>query len=282
MLRPLGLADLLDELFAVYRRGFVTLVGISAVVQAPLAVTWLVESLVFGSEYLASLLGIVVTAPLFAATCCATSALLLKQEGGIRQAYQRVLPRFWALYRQALLTVMLFSAAVVGSLIVGLVLAIVLIALGVSSETSVLVAYVPLVLGLMLLVLALTSVATPVLVLEENGSAVDALRRSAALIRGAWWQAALTQFVLLLLWFLPAGVYVGIADWLPRGMETGAVAGPIGAVLRTLILSVGGALWGPVYYIGITLFYYDRRVRAEGFDLLLEARELGKPEQTPP
>src|SRR4051812_45013932 len=37
-LRPLGIGDILDELFAVYRRGFRTFVGMTALVQVPLAI----------------------------------------------------------------------------------------------------------------------------------------------------------------------------------------------------------------------------------------------------
>jgi hypothetical protein len=35
-------------------------------------------------------------------------------------------------------------------------------------------------------------------------------------------------------------------------------------------------LLAPLMYIGVTLLYYDRRVRAEAYDLTILARELGQ------
>jgi hypothetical protein len=40
---------------------------------------------------------------------------------------------------------------------------------------------------------------------------------------------------------------------------------------------VAGVLYGPLFYIGVTLLYYDRRIRAEAYDLSVMARELAEP-----
>ncbi|MDO8683192.1 MAG: hypothetical protein Q7N50_06895, partial [Armatimonadota bacterium] len=41
-LRPMGIGDLLDEMFDVYRSNFITLVGIMAVVQVPVTMVGLI------------------------------------------------------------------------------------------------------------------------------------------------------------------------------------------------------------------------------------------------
>src|SRR3954454_2226070 len=100
-LRPLGIGDLLDELFAVYRRGFATFVGIQLLIDVPSGLLTLVpgfESIVsLGGDFgVGLLLGL-------AAHGCAASALYLGQPTSVLKAYQVVLRQRWPLCRLLLL-----------------------------------------------------------------------------------------------------------------------------------------------------------------------------------
>jgi hypothetical protein len=79
---------------------------------------------------------------------------------------------------------------------------------------------------------------------------------------------------------------VGASHALLRRRPVGAVYCLISGRLRARIstrstfTNVLAPPWEPTYYIGFTLYYYHRRIRAEGFDLLVLGREL--PEATDP
>ncbi|NUQ01576.1 MAG: hypothetical protein HUU35_17155, partial [Armatimonadetes bacterium] len=54
----------------------------------------------------------------------------------------------------------------------------------------------------------------------------------------------------------------------------GLEGSPASALLGALAMQVGILLVDPLRMVGITLTYYDLRVRQEGFDLALLAEEL--------
>src|SRR5688572_24060235 len=127
-LRPLGVGDVLDELFAVYRSGFKTFLGITALVQVPLAILSLPlyaassrfgQRIVLTEDFMGAaeafggtiaaigavlaIFTIVGTILMTAATSYATSAIYLGQVPTITQAYRFALGRFWALFRLGIL-----------------------------------------------------------------------------------------------------------------------------------------------------------------------------------
>src|SRR2546423_11312711 len=129
LLRPLGVGDLLDELFALYRRGFKPLIAIAAVVHVPLALVTLPLVPVYAgwmgrfsenanaaavalSEMAGGLIAVLVVAVIalaigsileLAATCYAASALYLGEPVRVGQAYRWAIRRLWPLFRPMLL-----------------------------------------------------------------------------------------------------------------------------------------------------------------------------------
>jgi hypothetical protein len=298
-LRPLGVGDVLDELFAVYRRGFKTFLGITALVQVPLAILSLPlyaassrfgQRIVVTEDFMAAaeafggtiaaigavlaIFTIVGNILMTAATSYATSAIYLGQVPTMADAYRFARGRFWALFRLGIL----LGAAFLGLFLLFLLPAFAPMLLPLMCITFPVAA----IIGIYLAVN--WSLSTPALVLEEPASAIRALRRSVALIRGAWWRTLLTLFLLSIL--------VGVIQFLASGLLEAVVAGAQlvvapGAdfrpewltVLGGLFQSLAGVLYGPLMYIGLTIMYYDRRVRAEAFDLTVLARQLA---QEPP
>jgi len=102
----------------------------------------------------------------------------------------------------------------------------------------------------------------------ESGSSSDALRRSWELTKGFRWKALALGVVsigLILVVFVGAGVLGGIL---------GGVMGGLDVVLSVIAACVSLLIY-PVISCVFTVFYYDLRVRKEGFDLEMLSRQLG-------
>jgi len=101
----------------------------------------------------------------------------------------------------------------------------------------------------------------------ESGSSSDALRRSWELTKGFRWKAlglGVVSICLILVVFLGAGVLGGILGGMMGGLDV--VLAVIGACVSLLIY--------PVISCVFTVFYYDLRVRKEGFDLEMLSQAL--------
>jgi hypothetical protein len=109
------------------------------------------------------------------------------------------------------------------------------------------------------------AVVTEVAALERSS---DALRRSWELTRGFRWKA-LGLWVIALA--LLAGLAIG-AGFLAAGVE--ALLGK-GEALSTVVVALVSLLIYPLLSCVLTLFYYDLRVRKEGFDLEMLSQQLG-------
>lgn len=102
-------------------------------------------------------------------------------------------------------------------------------------------------------------------VLLENESAGQAVTRSWELGRGEWWKIFGTLLIAWLIYFV---LYVILQMVVMLVLPRSAAAG---------ILTMAALLAFAYPFIGVvsTLLYYDLRVRHEGFDLEIMARELG-------
>ena len=114
------------------------------------------------------------------------------------------------------------------------------------------------------------AVATPVLLLEDvRGRA--ALKRSRVLVKGRWWP---TVAVLLLV-----AILTGIVQLVFLGLLAGVVSASDNevaqAVADAVAQTVSSALTTPLSAAVLTVLYFDLRVRREGFDLELLARQIG-------
>jgi hypothetical protein len=109
----------------------------------------------------------------------------------------------------------------------------------------------------------LWALANAVYVLEPIG-VIDALKRSAGLVHGAWWRI----FGVLLL----AGLLVGVAAVVVMGVFGAFVVQPEGAaeMARVAIASTLVGAFATPFGVGVTgLLYVDQRIRRERFDLEL-------------
>ncbi|HEV7236726.1 MAG TPA: glycerophosphoryl diester phosphodiesterase membrane domain-containing protein [Ktedonobacteraceae bacterium] len=107
-------------------------------------------------------------------------------------------------------------------------------------------------------------VVTPVIMVERLGP-VQALRRSWELIRNYWWRTFGLLVVLAILGYIvqlgpTALVQAIITIFLPRDFVVQQLISGVITVFTTLIFI-------PIQLTAVTLYYFDLRVRKEGFDL---------------
>jgi hypothetical protein len=302
-LRPLRVTELLDTVFTLYRRNFLLFLAVIAVVQVPYQVVSFLLTVFAGPANAPRLIAgqrltsaqlhseihflvgtgvvLVVLLVLTAAvvvplqTAAFTKAVADRFLGRVASptACYRFAVRRWAqLVLLGLIILGLVLGAVVALVLVVVVLAAVLKAVGVLL--SVIVGLAALVAGL--IAYARLSIATPALVLEALSPGA-AIRRSWELTSqhvGRAFGVILSLVIVELLIGIVLGTLIGALS-VPFGVST-----PLGLAVRDLGQLVVSLLEAPILATGLTLFYFDLRVRKEAFDIELLARQVleGGPE----
>jgi hypothetical protein len=280
-LRPMGVGDVVDETFRLWRRHFVTFVVATAVVVVPATMMWLLFTIPFVGytesmaaagrtgrvpgagqvlEMVALMVGVAV--PL---TVVSVLAYLVNHGALVRLASEAVLGQplqIGVAYRAAfgrLLSTL--WASILVSLAVGLLLVTVIgtpvaIYLGVGWAL-----YLP-------------------AIMIEGTSGRPALSRSSSLVGGHRWRMLGILIVLwLITWVLTSvpsgliGAFSGVAA-LSAGPAKVALD-----IVSYLLSAVIGSIFGSVPLIASTLLFYELRVRKEAFDI---EQRLVAAEQSPP
>jgi uncharacterized membrane protein len=122
------------------------------------------------------------------------------------------------------------------------------------------------------------SLAIPASVVEEM-KARAAIRRSIDLAKGAWGRI----FLLVLLIGAVKTILVMITQFfifVAAFKHPGQLPGPGIQALSQVIAFFTNTFLGPILAMGVTLFYYDQRVRKEGYDIewMMQAAGLTPPE----
>jgi hypothetical protein len=288
-LRPLTLGEILDRTFHLYRVRFLLFTGI-ATVAAAIKLAWQALQTVAIQMLLAKHLAPVLRASLtsfsglvsagvtavalaltLAAITRAVSAIYLGEPTGIAQAYSQVRGR-WFRYFRLNLTVFLIACFPIL-----LALLVVTLSVGMAAKAKILTganmivaAYgatgfvmimaVPLAIWLTLRY----SLANAACVFEDIG-VNHALKRSVLLSKGLR-----GRIFLMLVMVLAAESALGVLFLVPTYFLLHRTPGhvPIGVTIYSLLVGfVISSLTMPIYGIGLTLFYYDARIRKEGFDV---------------
>jgi hypothetical protein len=291
-LRPLSLGEILDRTFQLYRSHFLMFAGISCF-AAGLDLVWkLVQTTAVravqhhvgsvalggvsaGFGLVSFIVYVIVSAVAMAAISRAVSAIYLGQPTGITQAYREVKPRWFRYVRLAAAALfMSWGPAILISLVIlGIAVAIPgfsnaigpVIALAILSFSFFLI--IPFGIWMMLRY----SVCVPASLFEDLGVRAS-LKRSIHLSKGA--MQKLSIFVLILLvWVISAVItYAGLTPLLISVFRTAFSHGTpvisVGMTIYTLTIQfIVASITIPLYAIGLTLFYYDARIRKEGFDV---------------
>ncbi len=259
-LRPLGVADLLDEMIRLYRSHFLLLAGVAAIVLAPLYTAqyllgWFAERsdsllTIVGGYGVWTVLAILGNVAVNLAITCAVSEIYLGRRPTIGGTYAGGLQRLGtAVALSIVLTVVLVLLTVT---VIGIPVAVYLgVCWALCFQT---------------------------LLLERLGIRA-ALGRSRALVRGRWWRVlgviilvGILSSIVGLVVSLPAVAFQIMAATAPEGLLQ-AVFSVIGAAFQI----ASQVLLAPIWFCGAVLLYYDLRIRKEGFDLELMAQEMAAP-----
>lgn len=294
-LRPLGLGEMLDHAIRLYRRHFLTFVGIIAIVQIPLTVLQLIWSALAVTTFAEELTqpGTIPTVPdplsamggatgLFGVfivgllsfiliqgvgTAALTRAIAdsyLGQPISMMESYRRISRSWWPLLGA------LFLAGLVA---IGLAIWFMIPCVGWLTGLGM----------LMFFSLVIVPLIAPTIVLEKQPP-TQAVRRAWDLARRRfWWVLAFTLILAIFQYVIVAGP-TALVTFLTQS----AFGGPLETfnrsttevILQTSIQSAVTLLFSllyiPLQLTAITLMYFDLRVRTEGFDLALLAESASE------
>jgi hypothetical protein len=296
----MAVGEWLDATFSLYRRNFILIASISAVVQIPYALITLLLYEVTGlgafvrspfasfnpqtitpaqeQVLLNTFVGVffvsaalllvtaVVVLPLGeAATTRCVSDRYLDRSTSLRSAYRAALRRLGSLIMMSLILGGAYVACIAGIVLFAVLFALLGVgALGAALAVLAGIALIP----LLIMVAVRTAVAAPAIVLERV-SGWRGLQRSWSLIGGRFWPTLGRILLLALISGIVSSVVAGIID-LP-----GSAIDPSHSFIYDQLASAIAAIFvGPITYIGVTLLYYDARIRKEGFDIEMLASSL--------
>ncbi len=130
-------------------------------------------------------------------------------------------------------------------------------------------------------------------ILIEDNSAMRALRRSGELVKNMWWRVFGISLAIILIYYMIATILsnsIGIVFFLFTGIGETQDAGILETIklmffpspvdigwipylIRSLVTTAIQAITMPIGTIGITLLYFDLRVRKEAYDLEMQAAQ---------
>ena len=298
-LRPLSLGEILDRTAELYRSNFLLLAGISSVHAGILLFLSLLQIGVqrgllalHMSQYLigATVIGVVVLwLAIFvtggiavAANTRAVSWLHLGEPASIGAAYRAVLPRtgryLW------LMTITYFIAWFPVALVYGGYAALIFAyarpkgmltnhpapavdqqALLIFGGATIAFLFLVVIFGIYGIIMSLRySLAVPACTVE-NLEARASIRRSIQLSKGSRGRIFLLGLLALIIQLGLTGITQGFFIVMELQKKT---ALPVWmSVLQQFLAFLTNTFVGPIYATGFTLFYYDQRVRKEGFDI---------------
>ena len=297
MLRPLGVGDVLDRTFNVYKAKPLIFIGLSAIWYLLLVLVLIVVAGVAFAGALAAfarqgatpspeqiagaavgiigfvIVAIVVAILLFSAQSAAlvhaAARRYLAKEVTIGESFRAGLSAAGRLFVAGLLVFLAIAALwVLVFAVAGIVAAVVR-----EPVISVLVIALAVIVAIVgTFYLGASWLVAPVVVVIEKMGPVAALGRAWRLSDGNRWRIIGIQVLLgilnLVLSVLIAGIFGGFA--------AAGQPGQFGVtnLVQSLVNFASTIVWAPVEWIAFTVLYYDLRVRKEAFDLQLAAEAL--------
>jgi len=316
-LHPSTLSEILDRTVQIYRARFLVFLGIAAVPTAAVLVPICVLVLLgvslgarigvgvqggFVSGLLVLAAALLVAPVWTAVTALATAAMnsaasrcyISSERITIRGAYKEAWPRGWRYIGLYVLEgLLIWAAPVVAWLLLAAGATALMVAMrGAGLNAGALLGLAAFVAGAALIAYALwmflrLSLAFAACVVEATG-VTAALKRSAALSKGTrgrifllYLLGAVLNYLLMLAVTIPMAIVLALIPGVsgPQHAQTmGALV--LAAVYGTAFAAQ--ALTRPVYAIALVLFYYDQRIRQEGFDIEWMMQRAGLVAPAPP
>ncbi len=312
-LRPMNLGEILDRTIQIYRAKFLVFVGIAAIPALAMlglqlaGSSWLQTSSIMHSPrqtailwnfalwlgyfHISGFLGTLISPALVYVTSTTSQYKECSMLQALRYVAMRwrsylwitILKLFAKLVIPEILAFMLFAGVVLSSIYTG-----VLNSNGhLSMFASLLllaILFIP-VCGLFFWLGISFSLAVPAVALEGTAGFI-ALRRSWVLSKGSRLRIFFTYLTLVVLSWILMYCFAFIVRWIFIYFGQAHLSKPtlqrlylLYAPLVYFLYSSIYALLSPIYPIALTLFYYDQRIRKEGYDIerMMEAAGLNAP-----
>ena len=239
MLRPMKFSEVIDQTFRLYRRSFLLLFGIGAVFYVPTSM------MTSTPNPWVMIPGVVLTyAFMMLATGAITKAVsdrYLGQPATIGGSYRFVAGRLGALLLTTILVGLFIIAGMVLLIVPGIIFSL------------------------------WVSFVVPILLIEGRAY-TRAIERSRYLVgQGVWGRVLLMTTIVSVITSI-----VQVPLTMPLQMASTWLNMPSLMTLSGLFGGVAQAATVPIGQVGLVLLYYDSRMRKEGFDLEILARELGE------
>jgi len=314
-LRPSSLGEILDRIAQLYRSNFLLFAGVAAAPTGVLFAVFVIAGALLGIVSVSTrgtispglLTGALIVLVVLVGLPVAMAATVFSHAGltrtavcahmgeriTIRAAFKSVQPRFWR-YLGLMILQGLFAvgipAAAAGILIA--VLAFLASLAGSSSAGGIFAGF------LVFCVAAAAAVAVIMLVIAcsmsmsvcvvEDLPAWDSLTRAMKLSRGTRGRIFLMfllvwalSIVLSIMAYIPIVIIVATVTAVGHGAEYATLTLIVAEILNLLINFAIQTLITPVYTTGFVLFYYDQRIRNEGFDIEWMMKQAGLTEDKP-
>ncbi|MGD0910995.1 MAG: hypothetical protein ABR928_03825 [Terracidiphilus sp.] len=305
-LQPMTLGEILDRTAQIYRRNFWTFAGVSAVpvvamfaISVPIGVVMGLMGVFKAGKPAPNteIVGIVLVAmlialPVLIVVSVVSQAALTKTAIGthmgqkitVREAIKSVWPRFWR-YAWIIVLLALLVGILPGAVTTIAVALLMVMERGGSFAGSLFIGF------LMFLVIAAGvvyiiwrglcySMAFSACIVEEK-TGWQSIKRANQLSRGTRWRILVMYLLVLAISvvisiisdvFLFAGIAIATAL---GGSKYGPVAAVVGEALNLVANFALQTLITPVSLIALVLFYFDQRVRTEGYDIELMMEQAG-------
>lgn len=288
--------EILDRIYRIYRDNFLTFAGLSALIIIPISIlsTLIGQSYIemqtsslFGSRQrtdssvilysciLAGILPLVQSVLINGLFTYATSESHLGRKLSILQIFSEGRGR---LVRLALGFFLFYFLMGLGLVVLGFILSL----SGVSELCALFnLALIPLFGALIYIAVCINAFIAPILILEEGISIATGLNRAFALAKSRFWSVFGLMLAIGLINLIITTAFTAFLGWLVPDTYDSLFQTGYGwtNILNLVVTTSINILLVPVHPIGMTLIYYDIRIRLEGLDLALEA--LDKPNPRP-
>jgi hypothetical protein len=315
-LRPMTLGEILDRTVQLYRRNFWLFLGISALPILVMIAAGVVFGIVFGGAAVfargdsepsvIAIVGVValllvalpalIVASVFSRAGVMQAAVHLNrgEKITIRAALASVRDKFWN-YLGFLFLQGLWIA--LPAIIAGVVVAVAIFQMTSNGSNNIgssialgFAIFIAVVLGVGFTVWRALgySLGLPVYMVEKK-PAVESLQRAWQLSEGTRGRIFVLYLLLMALSFAAAMlggmvmlIVIGIGTAMGDRIAAGSTAMIVGEILRLTINLLLSMILAPVSYIAPVLFYFDQRVRKEGYDIEWMMEQAGLAPQAEP
>lgn len=292
-LRPLGVGDVIDRVFGIYRARAVGLFVIGLILFVAVVIAWIILSIAFAVTAGSTFARLSVSSTAGPAAILANPAFIegiaglfvyfivgwlitlligaiftgavIDAAAAAHLAQTRSISQSLVIGFQSSLRI--FLAGVIASIAVSLI-GVVYNIIGAFFKNNLLLFLLTLVYLFVIFYVQASWFVAPVVATIERHGPISALRRSWQLSSGFRWRIV-GLFLLLVVLFVVLLLLIVFAVGLIAAANQSA-----GAIATFIALFAAVPLWMPLFFGTMTVLYYDLRVRKEGLDLQLAAEAM--------